>query len=112
LAIDIQSDLARVRALLGRGEVRAAAEEYSGPLLPHSEAPGIARDREALESWVHHAVMSSDDREALWAWVQSSSGQDDLTAWKRLLAQLDFNDPRRSLAATRTQSLRTAYAAV
>ena len=110
LAIDIQSDLARVRGLLDRGEVRAAVQEYPGPLLPHSEAPGVVRDREALESWVHHAVMTADDGEALWAWVQCSSGQDDLPAWKRLLAQLEFRDPRRSLAAARISSLRTAYA--
>jgi hypothetical protein len=54
--------------------------------------------------------MTPDDRETLWAWVQSSSGRDDLPAWKRLLAQLDFRDPRRSLAAAQIQSRRTAYA--
>jgi hypothetical protein len=43
-------------------------------------------------------------------WVQCSSGHDDWQAWKRLLAQLDFHDPRRSLAAAQVQSLRAAYA--
>ena len=54
--------------------------------------------------------MSADDREALWAWVQCPSGRDDLPAWKRLLTQLDFRDARRTLAAARAQSLRTAFA--
>jgi hypothetical protein len=54
--------------------------------------------------------MNADDREALWAWVQCSSGRDDLPAWKRLLARLDFHDARRSLAASQVQSLRAAYA--
>jgi hypothetical protein len=54
--------------------------------------------------------MTADDREALWAWVQCASGDDDLPAWQRLLARLDFHDPRRSLAAARIQLLRTAYA--
>ena len=110
LAMAVESDSARVRSLLDRGEVRDAAEQYEGALLPRSEAPGIVRDREALESWLHHAVMTADDREALWAWVQCPSGHDDLPAWKRLLGQLDFRDPRRSLAAVQVQSLRAAYA--
>ena len=54
--------------------------------------------------------MSADDRDALWAWVQCPSGRDDLAAWKRLLTQLDFHDPRRSLAAARVRSLRAAFA--
>ena len=110
LTVDIDSDVARVRGLLDRGKVREAAESYAGPMLPHSEAPGIIRERDDLESWVRQAVMTADDREALWAWVQCSSGRDDLPAWKRLLSQFDFRDPRRSLAAAQVQSQRAAYA--
>ena len=36
------------------------------------------------EAWVRQAEMNAGDREALWAWVQCSSGRDDLPAWKRL----------------------------
>jgi hypothetical protein len=108
--LDVESDAARVRALLDRGLTREAAEKYEGAMLPRSEAPGIVRDREELDAWVRQAVMSADDREALWAWVQCSSGRDDLPAWKRLLSQLDFHDPRRSLAAAQVRSVRAAYA--
>jgi hypothetical protein len=110
LAMDLESDVARVRGLLDRGEVREAVEHYDGPMLPRSEAPGIAREREALEAWIHQTVMSADDREALWAWVQCPSGRDELGAWKRLLAGLDFRDPRRSLASAQVKSLRAEYA--
>ena len=110
LTIDTESDLAHVRTLLDRGEIRAAVEQYEAPLLPHSEAPGIVRERDELEAWVRQGVMSADDRDALWAWVQCPSGRDDLAAWKRLLTQLDFRDPRRSLAAARVRSLRAAFA--
>ncbi len=106
----MESDVARVHGLLDRGAVHEAAERYEGPLLPHSDAPGVVRDREALESWLRHAVMTSDNAEAIWAWVQSPSGHDDLPAWKRLLAELDFRDPRRSLAAAQVQSMRAAFA--
>ena len=109
LSMDIESDAADVSRLLERGAVREAAERYNGPLLPHSEAPGVVRQRDALESWVRQAVMTADDTEALWAWARSSSGSDDLAAWKRLLATLDYSDPRRSLAASRVGALRAAY---
>jgi hypothetical protein len=110
LAIDFESDIARIGGLLERGAIGQAASRYEGPLLPHSEAPGIVRDREALEAWLRNAVMTADDVEARWAWVQCPSGRDDLPAWKRLLTELDFRDPRRSLAAAQIGSLRAAYA--
>jgi hypothetical protein len=111
LSIDVESDVALVRGLLERGAVREAAERYPGPLLPHSEAPGVVREREALECWLRHAVMTADDVEALWAWALTTSGCEDIAAWKRLLANLDYDDPRRSLAASRVGSLRAAYGA-
>jgi hypothetical protein len=68
------------------------------------------RERDALERWIRHAVMTADDREALWAWLQSPAGRDDLPAWKALLQHLDYRDPRRSRAAARVGHLRNAYA--
>jgi hypothetical protein len=52
--------------------------------------------------------MTAEDPDALWAWVHSPSGEDDLGAWKRLLSQLEFRDPRRPLAAARVGELRRA----
>ncbi|MCW3065806.1 MAG: putative phytochrome sensor protein [Solirubrobacterales bacterium] len=109
LTMEVESDVARIRGLLDRGEVRAAAERYEGPLLPHSDAPGVVLAREALETWLRQAVMTADDTGALWAWVQCPSGRDDLLAWKRLLSELDYEDPRRSLAASQVGALRAAY---
>ena len=111
LSSDVESDVARVKGLLDRGDVRGAVELYDGPLLPHSEAPGVVRERDSLEAWLRQAVMTADEEHALWVWVQSGSGREDLGAWKRLLAQLPFHDPRRSLAATEIRRLREAYGA-
>jgi hypothetical protein len=102
----VASDVAQVAGLLHRGEVHEAATRYPGPLLPRSVAPGVAREREALDGWVRQSVMSSGDTEALWEWVQSDSGSDDLPAWQRLISNLPFQDPRRSLAASRSAHLR------
>lgn len=110
LSSDVESDVARVKGLLDRGAVREAVGRYQGALLPHSEAPGVVRERDSLEAWLRQAVMTADEPDTLWAWVQSASGRDDLGAWKRLLAQLHFHDPRRSLAAAEVRRLRAAYA--
>jgi hypothetical protein len=107
LSMDIDYDVAHVTGLLDRGAIREAVECYEGPLLPRSEAPGVIRERDAVDRWLRHAVMTATDDDALWAWVQSASGGEDLAAWQRLLAHLDFRDPRRSLAATRVSSLRS-----
>jgi hypothetical protein len=105
----IASDVRRVRALLDRGAVRDAAQAYPGPLLPGSAAPGIERARDELDGWIRQAVITSDDADALWAWVRSSSGTSDLLAWQRMLAALEYTDPRRSLAVARTRALRQEF---
>jgi hypothetical protein len=102
----VGSDVRRVRALLDRGAVCEAAEAYPGPLLPGSAAPGIERARDELEGWIRQAVITSDNADALWAWVRSSSGASDLLAWQRLLAALEYTDSRRSRAVARTRALR------
>jgi hypothetical protein len=109
LSMDVESDVGRVQGLLDRGAVREAADRYTGPFLPHSEAPGVVRERDALDRWIRHAVLTADDDDALWAWLQSPSGQEDAPAWKRLLGRLDHADPRRSLAAARVGALRASY---
>lgn len=110
LTLDIECDLTRVQSSLRRGAIREAAQCYQGPLLPRSEAPGIVRDRESLDRWLRQAVMTAEDDVALWAWLRTASGWDDLAAWKRLLGHMDYRDPRRSLAASRVMALRSAYA--
>jgi hypothetical protein len=111
LTCPVESDAGRVAGLLRAGAVREAAVRYTGPLLPTSEAPGIVRERDGLDGWLRQAVMTGEDPEALWAWVHTPSGDEDLAAWKRLLAHLEFRDPRRSRAAARVAQLRGALAA-
>jgi hypothetical protein len=106
LRAGVLSDVAQVCGLLHRGEVREAAARYPGPLLPRSRAPGVVHEREGLERWMRQSVMSAGDQEALWAWLQTTSGAGDLPAWQRLLVKLPFADPRRSLAASRIAQLR------
>jgi hypothetical protein len=110
LTCDVETDVRHVEGLLAAGRVRDAAEAYTGPLLPGSEAPGVVKERDRLDAWLRQAVMTGEDSEALWAWLQTPSGADDLGAWKRLLTRLQFHDPRRAKAAARVGELRRAAA--
>ena len=62
-------------------------------LLPDSVAPGIEREREELDGWLRQAVITSEDADALWAWVRSPSGANDLLA--AVLAELKETNSRR-----------------
>jgi hypothetical protein len=106
LTLSIDADFLAVQGLLRAGDPRRAAERYPGPLLPRSEAPGVVELREELDAWVRRAVIATEDREALWAWLESSSGRDDRPGLKRFLADLPFDDPRRALAASRLAQVR------
>ena len=104
----VRSDLGEVERHLRDGAVGAAAVAYPGVLLPHSVSPGVEQERERLDRWLRHAVLSSDDPECRWTFVASTAGRDDLTAWKSVLAALPFDDPRRSLAAAEVGRLRAS----
>ncbi|MEA2306493.1 MAG: hypothetical protein QOH43_3773 [Solirubrobacteraceae bacterium] len=112
LTMSIDADFLTVQGLLRAGDPRRAAERYRGPLLPRSEAPGVVELREELDAWVRRAVIAGEDREAMWAWLDSSSGRDDGPSLRRFLADLPFDDPRRALAASRLAQLRATLSVV
>jgi hypothetical protein len=105
----LESDLAAVRRLLHDGRVDEAAEMYRGPVLPRSEAPAVADVRNELEGWTRRAVVASEDIDALWTWLRSPSGEDDIQGWKRFLSSLPHEDGRRGLAAARLERLRPLF---
>jgi hypothetical protein len=106
LSCAVCSDLSTVTGLLHRGEIREAACAYRGSLLPDSRAPGVVEQRERLNAWLRQSVLVAGDLDALWAWLKTAAGAEDLLSWQRLLAALPFHDPRRSLAAASVAALR------
>jgi hypothetical protein len=112
LTLSIEADFLNVQEQLRAGHIHDAALHYPAPLLPHSEAPGIVELRDELDAWIRRAVLTNEDPDALWAWLQSTSGRDDLPAWKRFLSDLSFDDPRRAQAASRVAQLRESLSAV
>jgi hypothetical protein len=108
-AVPVHSDLATVRQLLEEGRAADAASHYPGPMLPRSDAPGVIELRTELEGWMRRSVMTADDVDPLWRWLQTPSGEDDVAAWRRFLAAVPYEDGRRGQAAARLERLREVF---
>ncbi len=109
LRAELDSDFRTVLRLLERGLVADALDEYPGPLLPGSDAPGVTRLRRLIEGQLRAAVLADRDRTLLRAWLQSPWGADDLEMWEAYAKLLPPGSPTRPLAAGRIRQLATEY---
>ncbi|MCT1638383.1 GAF domain-containing protein [Dietzia cinnamea] len=78
----VDTDAARVAALLD-ADVDAAVAAYPGPLLPASDAPGVADLRDELHARVRAAALAAGTAPALRAWT-AGPGREDPEAWHAL----------------------------
>jgi hypothetical protein len=107
LDCEVTSDWSAVTARLAAGDVAAALQLYRGPLLPHSEAPEVARLRENLHGWLRSTVLADGGQELVVDWSQSRWGNDDLEMWRRQCAVLPTHSPLRPRAEAMVERLDT-----
>ncbi|MEW2286805.1 GAF domain-containing protein [Streptomyces sp. NPDC047841] len=86
LTAAVESDATVVERRLEAGALTAAAEAYSGPLLPGSQAPAIVRLRERLACGLRFALIAHGDPDLLADWAHAPWGEDDLEVWRALAA--------------------------
>ena len=106
LARPVELDFADVTAALHRGDVAAAVNAYGGPLLPGSEAPAIAAQREWLEAQIRSAVLAQEDQTLMHIWAERFAFE-DLQIWERLAAVA--SGPIAAIARARGARLRADY---
>ncbi|MER6027106.1 GAF domain-containing protein [Streptomyces sp. NPDC001851] len=99
LAAAVDSDVTAVERWLEAGAVTAAAEAYSGPLLPASQAPAIVRLRDRLAGGLRTALIALGDPDLLADWAHACWGEDDLEVWRALAAVRPTPPVRARLAA-------------
>lgn len=90
---DLAGDWHAVRADLVAGDLASALRHYVGPLLPHSQAPGIRAMREELEAELRGALLASRRPDLLAAWTRSAWGSDDYEAWAAQASLLPAGSP-------------------
>ncbi len=105
LTCEVSSDWAAVSAQLAVGDLAEALRLYRGPLLPRSEAPGVAELRGDLERALRAAVLASGQPEYLVRWTRSRWGADDLEMWQRLCTVLPASSPLRPFATATAAKL-------
>jgi hypothetical protein len=109
LRAELDSDFRTVIRLLERGRVAEALEEYTGPLLPGSDAPGITRLRNIIDGQMRAAVLAGRDRSLMRTWLHNPWGADDLEMWEAYAKLLPHGSPARPLALNRVRQLAAEY---
>jgi hypothetical protein len=100
----LDSDVARVLALLDRGAHRRAVEAYTGPVLPNSSAPGIDEIRESLSTRVRESLLSDASVDVLLDYA-GAAGDDDRGILMAALGMLPPRSPRRAGIVARLELL-------
>jgi hypothetical protein len=106
LLAPLDTDVDRVRRLLGSGSVAAALDRYPGAVLPRSSAPGIVAVRERVSALLRQAVLHSRRPELLLRYSELPEAQDDAGVWHACLELLPAGSPRRAAAAAQLLRLR------
>jgi len=102
LTAPVDCDAVRVLRALEGGDTAAAVEEYRGPLLPLSEAPGVAAWRTHLEVVVREAVLAATAPEHALRYGERAPY--DAEVHEHALRLMGPRDARRGIAASRLRA--------
>jgi GAF domain len=105
LTCEVKSDWAAMSAQLAAGNLAEALRLYRGPLLPHSEAPGVTELRADLDRGLRAALLTTGQPECLVSWTRTRWGASDLPIWRRLCAVLPPDSPLQPIAAATAAKL-------
>ncbi len=90
----VSLDLTAVLDHVAAGRLRQAVADYRGPVLPTSQAPGVADLRDDVHQRLRSALLAADDADALLSFADTPHGRDDLEVWRRVLDVLPVSSPR------------------
>lgn len=97
----LTADFLQVTRSVRAGNLSAALDAYSGPLLPRSTVLPVELRRDELNEAVRHAVLSAPGTAALRRWVDTEAGSVDTQAIRLLISRLPANDRDRAYLAAR-----------
>ncbi|MFR9674478.1 GAF domain-containing protein [Streptomyces sp. TR06-5] len=103
LTVPVNCDAVEVLRALAHGDLDTALTLYRGPLLPYSEAPGIAAWREHLTVAVRSAVLATTRPEP--ALRYGERAPHDVEIHRHALRLLPPGDTRRALATGRLSAV-------
>lgn len=98
-----------VQAQLATGDVGQALRDYLGPVLPHSQAPGVETVRGQVQEELRQAVLDSGRLDLMAVWTRSSWGGDDYDMWAAQRRLLPAGSPLQSLVRAQLARLDRDY---
>ncbi len=104
-----RADFLEALEALKAGDLQGALARYQGPLLPASEAPGVAELRDAVDRSLRLSVLNSNDADLLFRLAERL--RDDLELWEAAGAALDKADPRCAVAQANAERVRADWGA-
>jgi hypothetical protein len=105
LTTESDCDWHAITAHLAAGRIRDAIRLYHGPLLPASDAPGIRRRRDLIQSQLRAAILASGQADLMVTWTGSRWGADDAQMWLQQAHSLPIRSPLRPLAVAEARRL-------
>lgn len=102
-AVDV--DARRVLDFLDRGAHKVALGSYAGPVLPGSDAPGVASVRAEVSATLREAMLADAAADVLLAYARSDEAVDDLEVWTAALRMLPPKSPKRAAVVSRIERL-------
>lgn len=103
-------DARRVLDFLDRGAHKVALGSYPGPVLPGSDAPGVAVIRDELRATVREAMLGDAAADVLLAYARSDEAAYDLEVWRACLRLLPAKSPKRAAVVSRIERLEAELA--
>lgn len=101
----VDVDARRVLDFVDRGAHKVALGSYAGPVLPGSEAPGIADIRAEVSGTLREALLADAALDVLLAYARSDEAVDDLEVWTACLRALPPKSPKRAAVVARIERL-------
>lgn len=109
LTVDVLPDAGQVLSCLQRGAHRLALEIYRGPVLPHSEAPGVVKLRTRVSTLLREALLSDGSAEALLQYAELPEAGDDVAVRMAALKLLPPRSPRRAAVVADLERLESEF---
>ncbi|WP_372697628.1 GAF domain-containing protein [Arthrobacter sp. JSM 101049] len=110
VAPTVGTDARDVLRHLAAGRHRQALDTYGGPVLPRSDAPGIADIRVEVSGALREAMLNDADPGMLLEYLDLPEAADDVDGLRTALQILPPRSPGRSVVVSRLQRLEAELA--
>ncbi|WP_432791195.1 GAF domain-containing protein [Brevibacterium sp. K11IcPPYGO002] len=102
---DVDSDLERTVQALARGDADSALEQFTGTVLPGSEAPGVREIAAEVDALMRETLLQDGTWQQLWRFANLPDFRDDVDVLMTVLRLAPPEAAERNAAVVRLEAL-------